>query len=132
MRTRTIIYGLMLAAACKAKGSDEVSVATPNNAGSASLDLAQKEEMRKAPGNDLAPVAGAPARLRRTDQDRQGQAGDKKDNAKDAPAAPEAPKPEVEHKSKAKGSESATRSWFPETFLFEPLVVTDDNGAAVV
>ncbi|HEY5934949.1 MAG TPA: alpha-2-macroglobulin family protein [Kofleriaceae bacterium] len=30
------------------------------------------------------------------------------------------------------GSESATRTWFPETFLFEPLVVTDANGAAVV
>ena len=30
------------------------------------------------------------------------------------------------------GSESATRTWFPETFLFEPLVVTDATGAAVV
>ena len=26
----------------------------------------------------------------------------------------------------------ATRSWFPETFLFEPLVVTDDSGKAEV
>jgi len=26
----------------------------------------------------------------------------------------------------------ATRAWFPETFLFEPLVVTDPNGAATV
>ena len=25
-----------------------------------------------------------------------------------------------------------TRAWFPETFLFEPLVVTDDSGAATV
>lgn len=30
------------------------------------------------------------------------------------------------------GSETATRAWFPETFLFEPLVVTDDQGAATV
>jgi hypothetical protein len=29
-------------------------------------------------------------------------------------------------------AEAVTRSWFPETFLFEPLVVTDDNGAATV
>jgi hypothetical protein len=29
-------------------------------------------------------------------------------------------------------SETATRAWFPETFLFEPLVVTDDQGAATV
>ncbi|MBL0214952.1 MAG: hypothetical protein IPQ07_13835 [Myxococcales bacterium] len=28
--------------------------------------------------------------------------------------------------------ETATRAWFPETFLFEPLVVTDANGAATV
>jgi hypothetical protein len=28
--------------------------------------------------------------------------------------------------------ETATRAWFPETFLFEPLVVTDGNGAATV
>ena len=30
------------------------------------------------------------------------------------------------------GTESATRAWFPETFLFEPLVVTDATGAATV
>ncbi|MGE0399598.1 MAG: alpha-2-macroglobulin family protein [Kofleriaceae bacterium] len=29
-------------------------------------------------------------------------------------------------------SEDAVRSWFPETFLFEPLVVTDDAGNATV
>jgi len=29
-------------------------------------------------------------------------------------------------------SETSTRAWFPETFLFEPLVVTDDQGAATV
>ena len=30
------------------------------------------------------------------------------------------------------GPESPTRAWFPETFLFEPLVVTDATGAATV
>ena len=31
------------------------------------------------------------------------------------------------------GKETATtRSWFPETFLFEPLIVTDDHGSASV
>ncbi len=29
-------------------------------------------------------------------------------------------------------AETSTRAWFPETFLFEPLVVTDDHGAATV
>ncbi len=37
-----------------------------------------------------------------------------------APAEAEAP------------AEAATRAWFPETFLFEPLVVTDDRGMANV
>ncbi|MDX2009651.1 MAG: alpha-2-macroglobulin family protein, partial [Myxococcaceae bacterium] len=30
------------------------------------------------------------------------------------------------------GSAAPTRAWFPETFLFEPLVVTDSNGRATV
>ncbi len=30
------------------------------------------------------------------------------------------------------GGEVATRAWFPETFLFEPLVVTDEHGEATV
>ena len=30
------------------------------------------------------------------------------------------------------GRETAARAWFPETFLFEPLVVTDERGAATV
>jgi len=30
------------------------------------------------------------------------------------------------------GEPTQTRSWFPETFLFKPLVVTDDDGAAEV
>jgi hypothetical protein len=32
----------------------------------------------------------------------------------------------------AEGQEAVTRAWFPETFLFEPLVVTDDQGQATV
>src|SRR5262249_45044280 len=39
----------------------------------------------------------------------------------DAPAA-----------GRAKVPEGVTRAWFPETFLFEPRVVTDDHGAATV
>ncbi|HEY4181258.1 MAG TPA: alpha-2-macroglobulin family protein [Kofleriaceae bacterium] len=29
-------------------------------------------------------------------------------------------------------AETSVRAWFPETFLFEPLIVTDDNGNATV
>jgi hypothetical protein len=35
-------------------------------------------------------------------------------------------------KSPAATPEGPTRAWFPETFLFQPLVVTDDAGAATV
>ena len=54
-----------------------------------------------------------------------------------APAAPAAKTPEPHKKSAGgKGGEeetaAPTRAWFPETFLFEPLVVTDDRGAATV
>ncbi|MGE6756867.1 alpha-2-macroglobulin family protein [Corallococcus interemptor] len=50
-------------------------------------------------------------------------------------AAP--PEPEMEEeasvgKDKGGGAGAPTRAWFPETFLFEPLVVTDANGSATV
>ena len=35
-------------------------------------------------------------------------------------------------KNEEKEAEAVTRAWFPETFLFEPLVVTDDKGEATV
>jgi len=41
--------------------------------------------------------------------------------------APKAPPP-----AGPKVKEAPTRSWFPETFLFEPLVVTDDSGMTVL
>ncbi|RKH47289.1 hypothetical protein D7X96_16590 [Corallococcus interemptor] len=50
-------------------------------------------------------------------------------------AAP--PEPEMDEeasvaKDKGGGADAPTRAWFPETFLFEPLVVTDANGSATV
>ena len=42
----------------------------------------------------------------------------------DAPAGPEG--------GEGLGAPAATRAWFPETFLFEPLVVTDAQGRATV
>ena len=51
-------------------------------------------------------------------------------------AAPAAPEPE-EQEEKGRGNDEeaaapATRSWFPETFLFAPAVVTDAQGLAEV
>ncbi|HEX3757555.1 MAG TPA: alpha-2-macroglobulin family protein, partial [Kofleriaceae bacterium] len=53
-----------------------------------------------------------------------------KDGGGGAPAAPAAAR--TAPGAGATTPEGPTRSWFPETFLFEPLVVTDDRGAAVV
>lgn len=61
-----------------------------------------------------------------------------------APAVMPAEPEKAEKKPEAKGTDkkvadgetageaTATRAWFPETFLFEPLVVTDDSGGATV
>lgn len=50
-----------------------------------------------------------------------------RDGAPGAP--PPEPKPDASGNTE---SESATRAWFPETFLFQPLVVTDSAGKATV
>jgi len=34
--------------------------------------------------------------------------------------------------AEGKGAETPTRAWFPESFLFEPLLVTDERGAAAL
>ena len=39
---------------------------------------------------------------------------------------------QAQGRAAARTPEGPTRAWFPETFLFEPLVVTDDTGAATV
>ena len=49
-----------------------------------------------------------------------------------APAAPASLKLSPAPVSVLTTPEGPTRAWFPETFLFEPLVVTDAHGAAVV
>jgi hypothetical protein len=51
------------------------------------------------------------------------------DAEKSAREAQEADEPRGEP---AEPAAETSRSWFPETFLFEPLVVTDDSGAAKV
>lgn len=62
--------------------------------------------------------------------------GAKRELAENAPKKP-APAEADESAASADGAESpggpaATRAWFPETFLFEPLVVTDASGRASV
>lgn len=86
------------------------------------MDLAQEAApapAATAPGEGggadgiLAPMKSSAPRRGQNELE----ADEKKKGGRDAPAEPEAP---------------ATRAWFPETFLFEPLVVTDANGVATV
>ncbi len=58
----------------------------------------------------------------------------RRDQPRAVPAAPKgAPAEEREADEPSEGGEvTATRSWFPETFLFEPLVVTNEAGEATV
>lgn len=51
---------------------------------------------------------------------------------KQAPAADEEDSAASADGAEGTGGPAATRAWFPETFLFEPLVVTDQNGRATV
>ena len=56
-------------------------------------------------------------------------------SARGAPAAPAAEADDSNGPTGTEGGASAgaaTRAWFPETFLFEPLVVTDAQGRATV
>jgi hypothetical protein len=47
-------------------------------------------------------------------------------------AAPAAPEPESAPEGGEESAAAPSRAWFPETFLFEPLVVTDAAGQATV
>lgn len=103
-----------------------------------------REERDEAQSMDLAPAppatdAPAPARAR---QNAKGEGGDV--GGRMAPgaapmdgsfAASPPPEPEPESKQNKDSHEAGSptvRAWFPESFLWQPLVQTDDAGAATV
>ena len=95
---------------------DDQAVAT---AGGGAMALEEgkmgKRDASKRPARLVQPAADAPA---------DGFFADKKAEAKPDDA---------DRGGGPGGTEAvATRAWFPETFLFQPLVVTDDNGEATV
>ena len=112
-----------LAAACKGK-SAEPQATEEIPAGGAEMhwrsDRAKQDEDGKA-------AVAPPARAQKTGMFGQTAAG----LAANAPA-PATPAATVDKPAAPKQPEGPTRAWFPETFLFEPLVVTDEHGAAVV
>jgi hypothetical protein len=130
MKTRTLIVILSLVAAACMKASSEKAPA----------QFAANAEPPPPPPGAPPPKTAHAARVRAS------AVAAKKEAAKPAPmdgfadvgasggAALGAPMAE-EAEAKGEGGRAApapTRAWFPETFLWEPLVVTDDRGAATV
>jgi len=120
-RPHTLLLGVAVFGACAARSpSDEAPPPAPSESAGGGgpgrfkdddgqvKGRAQVMESSVAPAPKPAPAAPPPARA--------------------AAPAPASARPA----SSAKTPEGPTRAWFPETFLFEPLVVTDDRGAAVV
>jgi hypothetical protein len=115
--TRSIAMLLALAAACKSKSGFDREPPPPPQAAPV-VARALSESVR-----DESKQSAQPAALDSDDR----KAGDR------APASPAPAKTAPPAGgAAAKTPEGPTRAWFPETFLFEPLVVTDDRGAAVV
>jgi alpha-2-macroglobulin family protein len=113
-------------------------------AGCANKDAGSHAQMRSAP-EDKAVRLDAPARpAEAAPAPEPGTGGggrfadivgDRKDEAKEAAERGVLAGGSIALKQQAKAEQTEatpTRSWFPETFLFEPLVVTDDSGAATV
>jgi hypothetical protein len=122
MRIRYATIALVLVAGCKSK----------SERGPAG------KEANKAPG---AAGSAAMADLRDTATAAEPKADEKNRNERtkglvvatpSAPAAKPTDKKTGDATTTDGEGETPTRAWFPETFLFEPLIVTDDNGAATV
>lgn len=125
MIKRTVLVAAILAPtaslglSCKSKRDAPVAgeeLETTTTRANSSLDRGG------AGGAAAPPASAAPAR-----QDEA-----KKQVARGGLLAVAAPEPASPAAGKDKTPEGPTRAWFPETFLFEPLVVTDERGAAVV
>lgn len=147
MRTTRNVSLMLLAAlgACKMKGDSSADKEAPR-------PMAVDEKLREDRNGVVASTESAPGyaddgKMGKKDaeedkpadvaakQRSQGQAAfhaglaDRKEAAKNDKKAPD--KGEGGGAGGSEG-ESATRAWFPESFLFEPLVVTDDAGNATV
>jgi alpha-2-macroglobulin family protein len=123
--TQALVAVAAVASGCKARSGHPAH----DNAPSTLRDSSSVSAIEQA-----APAAAAPAPVVADDKDRAPQ------RHRSAAVPPKALAAATEAAGfgagagagRAKPPEAATRAWFPETFLFEPLVVTDDRGAAVV
>ena len=135
-KTHTLVAVLALAIGCKAKSD---SAAAPRDQPTVETTRADKWADTKAPAAapaDPNAMALDEGKMGNKDAEDRGEGQYKQRAAGGAAHAP-VPTPKIEDKKKGKnegedGAEGPTRSWFPETFLFDPLVVTDDSGTATV
>jgi len=130
MRTqmKLVVMTMALVAACKSKGGarEEQAPSQAVSMGSGGAFAGggdQNAEVQRVMARSPEPAAEIPRKMAERDRPMD---DDEKLAGFLAPKKP-APGP-----AGAKTPEGPTRAWFPETFLFEPLVVTDDRGAAVV
>lgn len=130
MRRATILV-LGLAAACERNASYDLAgdIADKHKGAEGKMG---KKEVARMPAAAAAPEAPAPGKMpgRSGRADAHSRTG--YDEGTLGSASRDVPM-ELESADEAVGGEAApTRGWFPETFLFEPLVVTDAAGTASV
>jgi hypothetical protein len=127
-----VLFAALASASCKGKGDSKLDRAERQEIGGnqptavvpmtdtvASPPPALEEERSKKEGKLDDNEAGGGLKGVMADGDEDG-VGD--DRAASGPGK----------NRKANRPEGITRAWFPETFLFEPLVITDDTGTATV
>ncbi|MEO8701989.1 MAG: alpha-2-macroglobulin family protein [Kofleriaceae bacterium] len=140
LRTRDLAL-VLLVVACKGRDKGDHSAGAPpastgdfeRAAGSAAPMGGSKNDEQGGAGTAFALEEGKMGKRRQVA------------TTEDKPEAPspepmvdakKAPKKEANEKTaldaNQQGQEAVTRAWFPETFLFEPLVVTDAKGEATV
>ncbi len=123
------VFGLALVTACKSNSEAPQSRAVAHSTEQAEVPAAPSPDMLKAEIQEE--TAERRVKVRDVQKDVAGKSFQPAPPRAAAAPAAEPPKPEPSP-ANAKTPEGPTRAWFPETFLFEPLVVTDDRGAAVV
>jgi hypothetical protein len=153
MTTRTIKWLpiLLLAFACKGRDKKGAGATSPMEADMApargsgmSPAISGLEDANEEAGGAGVAMSLDEGKMGKRDSERadgqykmrsKGYADDKPEPKKaqppraPGPAGKDGEKKEEDNKHKP---EAVTRAWFPETFLFEPLVITDDKGEATV
>ena len=139
MTTMRMFAMILLAFACKARDNDRKG---PQSDPDQTVSFHSTPAVMAGEQNDEMGGTGAAMALE------EGKMGKREAESEDAPTSglksnemarkdaakvmvPKAPGP-GNAKGDGDGAEAVTRAWFPETFLFEPLVVTDDRGEATV